>query len=83
MAIAAPAPRHADALGHAAGDELLQAFDRRIQSALRAGDTLARFGEDQLAILSLNRVTRSRITAVTERLRRALLRPFVLTDVDH
>jgi GGDEF domain-containing protein len=33
MAIAAPSPRHADALGHATGDELLQAFARRIQSA--------------------------------------------------
>lgn len=33
-------------LGHAGGDEVLHAVAERLRSALRATDTLARFGED-------------------------------------
>ncbi|CAD5374442.1 PAS domain S-box/diguanylate cyclase (GGDEF) domain-containing protein [Rubrivivax sp. A210] len=36
-----------DAHGHACGDELLVALARRLQQALRAGDTLARLGGDE------------------------------------
>ncbi len=33
-----------DAYGHAVGDDLLRALTPRLESELRAGDTLARFG---------------------------------------
>jgi diguanylate cyclase (GGDEF)-like protein/PAS domain S-box-containing protein len=40
-----------DTQGHAAGDELLQEAAKRLQSALRDGDTVARISGDEFAVI--------------------------------
>lgn len=41
-----------ESMGYPAGDELLQAVSRRIESRLGSGDTLARFGGDEFVVLT-------------------------------
>ena len=57
-----------DSLGHGAGDELLRRVAPRIAGSLRANDTVARFGGDELIVLCEDVDGEEEAIAVGERL---------------
>jgi diguanylate cyclase (GGDEF)-like protein len=72
-----------DSLGHAAGDELLAAVAPRLEQALRPGDTVARFGGDEFAVLAEDVGDERGATRIAERIAEALTRPFILREREH
>jgi diguanylate cyclase (GGDEF)-like protein/PAS domain S-box-containing protein len=67
-----------DSLGHGAGDEFLTILARRLESCLREGDTLARVGGDEFAILAGQAEGPDQAIAIAERVRSMFATPIVL-----
>ncbi len=65
-----------DALGHAAGDELLTAVAGRLGAALRPQDTAARLGGDEFGVLVENILTVNDLDIVAGRIMEEMKRPF-------
>jgi diguanylate cyclase (GGDEF)-like protein len=65
-----------DAVGYAAGDELLQALGPRLREALMLSDTVARFGGDEFAVLCEGLRDENDALQVAERIRQCLIDPF-------
>ncbi|WP_316526689.1 putative bifunctional diguanylate cyclase/phosphodiesterase [Kitasatospora brasiliensis] len=65
-----------DTAGHQVGDELLVQAARRLQAAVRSGDTVARFGGDEFAALVCGPLGRLQVQELAERLRLALSEPY-------
>jgi diguanylate cyclase (GGDEF)-like protein len=72
-----------DSLGHAAGDELLAAVAPRIEEALRPGDTVARFGGDEFAVLAEDIGNERGATRIAERIAEVLSHPFIVREREH
>ena len=66
-----------DALGHDAGDKLLQMFARRLEAAVRSGDTVARFGGDEFAIIVPRLKSPEVLAAICTSIHERLKEPFV------
>ena len=69
-----------DSFGHAAGDELLCRVARRLESGIRTGDSAARIGGDELAVLLEDADDVRNILAVAERLEEHLRTPLVVDE---
>ena len=77
-----------DTIGHQAGDELLVQAARRLQDAVRHGDTASRLGGDEFAALIAGDGTRDRaarernILELADRLRTTLSQPYAIDGND-
>lgn len=72
-----------DSLGHDAGDELLRRVAARLTGTIRAGDTLARFGGDEFAVLLEALPSEASASEMADRLTRVLKGPEVLSGVEY
>lgn len=69
-----------DRRGHAAGDRVLVEAARRLERAVRPGDTVARLGGDEFTVLLEDISGAPDAVPVAERLRAEFERPFELED---
>ena len=69
-----------DSLGHTAGDGLLTEAARKLERCVRPGDTVARVGGDEFAILLDEVESLDGATEVAQQIHRELLAPVTLED---
>jgi diguanylate cyclase (GGDEF)-like protein/PAS domain S-box-containing protein len=67
-----------DSMGHDAGDQLLQIVARRIEAAVRLGDTIARMGADEFVVLLPNLRHPSAAASVAHKILDAISVPVTL-----
>jgi diguanylate cyclase (GGDEF)-like protein len=72
-----------DSLGHAAGDELLQAVAERLTAVVRETDAVGRLGGDEFVVIASELSFASGPELVAERLLDALDQPFKLAGAGH
>jgi len=69
-----------DNLGHAAGDQLLRTVGQRLQSAVRAQDTVGRLGGDEFVVLVESTADEATLDILADRLTEVLREPVELDD---
>ena len=70
-----------DALGHAAGDDLLKQVAARLTACIRASDTACRYGGDEFVVLLPEFEGRRCVVAAAEKIRAHLARPYVIDGI--
>jgi diguanylate cyclase (GGDEF)-like protein len=70
-----------DTLGHHVGDELLRLVSARLQSVKREGDTVARFGGDEFAVVCRGIADAGVAERLSQRFVDALSEPFALEQI--
>jgi diguanylate cyclase (GGDEF)-like protein len=71
-----------ETLGHVAGDRLLMAVGQRLVNSLRPGDTVARFGGDEFALVLDPVADAAEAHRIAERITQELGEPFPLSGRD-
>ncbi len=71
-----------ESMGSLAGDELLITFARRLISALRGGDVLARTGGNEFGVLVTLRRGVADAMAAAERIQQVMAAPFKISDLE-
>jgi diguanylate cyclase (GGDEF)-like protein/PAS domain S-box-containing protein len=71
-----------DSMGHMAGDCLLQQFAKRLIGLVRQGDTVARFGGDEFAIIQPWPIAQEGGAEVARRILEALHTPFEIQGTE-
>jgi diguanylate cyclase len=72
-----------DTQGHGAGDRLLTTVAARIASSLRGGDSLARLGSDEFAVIAPGIHSNADMFTLCERLITVVNTPVVLDGLEH
>jgi diguanylate cyclase (GGDEF)-like protein len=71
-----------DSLGHEQGDRLLALMAQRFAGAVRPGDTVARFGGDEFAVLCESVLSEAEVVGIAERLQELAAVPLRLDGRD-
>lgn len=74
--------RFIDTLGHAAGDRLLRGVAERLKGCVGDGDLLARFGDEEFALLPARAGSAKETIAAARQIHEALKQPFSLDGHD-
>jgi len=69
-----------DSLGHATGDLVLAAVARRLQSNVRASDTVARYAGDEFTVILRHIIKRDDVLRIAEKIVQVMESPLMLGD---
>jgi diguanylate cyclase (GGDEF)-like protein len=70
-----------DSFGHEAGDKLLIEIGRRLQTSVRANDTVGRFGGDEFVFLLTNLENSKEVYEVLQRVMEAIAQPVMVDEI--